>query len=189
MKDAIYCHWWARKNLGYRNSHLYVGEEDLTKLAASAGTPCFAYHAPRVIENLNRLHDALDKQGVQHSIYYALKANRFLPLLTYLRLRGNCGIDVCSPRELLLARQVGFQEHEIIYTGTSVSNRDLEVVAAHPGVQFNCDAISTIHRLGEYCPGRSIGLRVNPKVSASYFEHISLWWGEGDKIRHLCRPF
>jgi len=173
MNKVTQSDWWARNNLDYRDGRLFLGEQDLSRLARAAGTPCFAYHAPRVIEKLDGLHNALDKHGVRHSIYYALKANRYQPLLTYLRLKGNCGIDACSPRELLLARQVGFQEPEITYTGTSVSNRDLDVVAAHPEVQFNCDAISTIHRLGERCPGRRIGLRVNPEASASYLEHIS----------------
>jgi diaminopimelate decarboxylase len=165
--------WWQREDLLYREGKLFLADEDLAHLARSAGTPCFAYSAPRVLDNMSRLHTALQRHQIKHSIYYALKANRYLPLLASLRLQGECGIDVCSPNELRLARQVGFHEREITYTGTSVSNQDLDIIADHPGVHINCDAISTLHRLGQRCPGREIGLRLNPQLSASHLEHIS----------------
>ncbi len=165
--------WWERDDLEYRNGRLHLGEQDLAHFIESSGTPTFAYRGPRFVENLNRIHDALNRQEVSHRIHYAMKANRYPPLLTYARLMGKCGIDVCSPNELLLARQMGFKEHEIIYTGTSVSNQDLEIIARHPKVHVNCDAISTIRRLGERCPGREIGIRINPQLSASYVSYLS----------------
>ncbi len=162
------CFWWERDDLGYQANRLQLAGTDLTYLARSAGTPTFVYDASRVVDNLARLSGALGKQGVPHKIFYALKANRFLPLVTYLKLMGQCGLDVCSPNELLLARQVGFAEQEITYTNTSVSESDLDVLARHPQVHVNCDALSTIRRLGQRCPGRTIGIRINPQVGAGY---------------------
>lgn len=164
--------WWERENLAYQDGRLYLAGVDLTYLARSAGTPTFAYSASRVLANLNRLSGALAEQGVAHKIFYALKANRFLPLVTYLKLDRACGLDVCSPGELLLARQVGFAEQDITYTNTSVSEADLDVLARHPQVHVNCDALSTIRRLGQRCPGRTIGIRINPQVGAGY--HVGL---------------
>ena len=92
--------------------------------------------------------------------------------MTFLKLLGRCGVDVCSPAELVLARQVGFREKEITYTGTSVANEDLDCLQRHPGAQVNCDAISTIKRLGERCPGRTIGIRINPRLGAGYNETL-----------------
>lgn len=160
--------WWERDDLGYRDGELHLADVHLAHLARSAGTPAFAYNATRVSDNLNRLSAALATQAVAHKIFYALKANRFLPLVTYLKLAGQCGLDVCSPGELLLARQVGFAEQDITYTNTSVSESDLDVLARHPQVQVNCDALSTIRRLGQRCAGRTIGLRINPQVGAGY---------------------
>ena len=110
--------------------------------------------------------------GIKFKIFYALKANRYLPLVTYLKLLGRCGVDVCSPAELILARQVGFHEKEITYTGTSVADEDLDCLQRHPSVQVNCDAISTIKRLGVRCPGRTIGIRINPQLGAGYNETL-----------------
>ena len=175
MTDTL---WWERHDLQYRDNRLFLGDQDLERLANASAKPTFAYRSARVLEKLADLHAALDGQGVAHEIFYAIKANRYAPLLTSLRLLGNCGIDVCSPRELLLARQIGFGEQNIVYTGTSVSNRDLDVITAHPDLQFNSDSLSTLRRLGERCPGREIGLRINPRYTASYYDHISY---AGDK--------
>ena len=164
--------WWERADLQFRANTLFLGQQNLLALAQSAGTPVFAYSARRVKTNLRRLLGALEKREVRAKIFYALKANRYLPLITYLKLTGLCGIDVCSPGELRLARQVGFREDEITYTNTSVSDEDLEVLQRHPKVRINCDSISTLKRLGQRCSGRTIGIRINPQLGAGYHQQL-----------------
>jgi diaminopimelate decarboxylase len=160
--------WWQRDDIGYRDYRLFSGKQDLQVLAESSGTPVFAYNAARIEQNLMRLWDAFTDKKINFKIFYAIKANRYLPLVTSLKLSGRCGVDVCSPAELLLARQAGFHEDEITYTGTSVSNEDIECLKRHPGVRVNCDAISTLKRLGARCPGRAVGIRINPEQGAGY---------------------
>jgi len=159
---------WERENLGYQAGVLTIAGQQAEVMAHSAGAPVFLYDAQRIRQNLERLQAVLAQAGLSHSIYYAMKANRFPPLLTYLRLLGRCGVDVCSPEELLSARQVGFAETEISYTGTSVSEEDLAVLQRHPGVIIHCDSLSSIRRLGRRCPGRRIGLRINPEMGLGY---------------------
>lgn len=163
--------WWERDDLCYRVGRLQVGGCELAPIA-EAGTPAFVYSAARVRDNLLRLRSALDAEGVPHDAFYAIKANRFAPLISFLRRLGRCGIDACSPAELRHALQQGFSEHEISYTGTSVSESDLDCLQRHPGVHVNCDALSTIRRLGRRCPGRRIGLRVNPGLGAGYNDRL-----------------
>ena len=164
--------WWEREDLAYRNNRLFFGNRDLLEFVQSADTPVYVYNSDRIKDNLTRLAVNLANAGVRFKIFYALKANRYLPLVTYLKLLGQCGVDVCSPAELILARQVGFREEEITYTGTSVADEDLACLQRHPGVQVNCDAISTIKRFGERCPGRTIGIRINPRLGAGYNETL-----------------
>ena len=165
-------HWWERDDLGYRDGRLHFGGRDLAAFVASSGTPTYVYRAARVRDNLERLRGALQAQGVEHDAFYAIKANRYAPLVTYLKLLGRCGIDACSPGELRYARQLGFEEREISYTGNSVSESDLDCLERHPGVHVNCDALSTIRRLGRRCPGRRVGIRLNPELGAGYNEHL-----------------
>ena len=172
IEQSIQKLWWERDDIEYRNGRLFLGKRDLLKFVQSADTPVYIYNAARIRDNLARLAANLRRAKVRFKIFYALKANRYLPLVTYLKLLGQCGVDVCSPGELLLARQVGFREDEITYTGTSVSNKDLDCLQRHPAVQVNCDAVSMIKRLGERCPGRTIGIRINPRLGAGYNETL-----------------
>jgi diaminopimelate decarboxylase len=94
--------WWERPDLRYVDGELQFGGRRLAALAAE-GTPAYVYRAGRVRENLGRLRAALDRAGVPHDAYFALKANRFGPLLDALRAEGRCGIDACSPAEVELA--------------------------------------------------------------------------------------
>ena len=163
--------WWERADLRYQDGRLAFGGHDLASLAAE-GTPTYVYSAGRVRANLGRLRGALDSAGVPHDVYYALKANRYSPLLEVLRTDGGCGIDACSPAEVEHALGHGFRESEISFTGHAVSDPDLAVLQAHPGMHVNCDAISTIRRLGRRCPGRTIGIRLNPGLGAGYNERL-----------------
>ena len=163
--------WWERPDLRYRDGRLEFAGRELAPLAA-AGTPAYVYSAGRVRENLARLRDALTAAKVDHDICFALKANRFAPLLDAIRATGRCGIDACSPAEVRLALEHGFREGEISFTGHAVSEGDLDILSGHPGVHINCDAISTIRRLGRRGSGRRIGIRVNPGLGAGYNEKL-----------------
>jgi len=167
-KMSEMCFWWERSDLRYQDGFLYLGHQNVEELARSAGTPLFIYGSSRIADNLSRLREALDSRSLNYKIFYSMKANHYLPLVTYIKTLGLCGIDVCSPGELLLARQVGFRENEISYTGTFASDEDIDCLRKHPDVWVNCDSLSTIRRLGRLCPGRDIGIRVNPGIGVGY---------------------
>ena len=160
--------WWERADLCTGETRLTFGGCDPARIARAERKPVFVYSAPRVQDNLLRLHDALARSGVRARVFYALKANRYAPLVTYLRMLGRCGIDACSPEELLLARRTGFAERDISYTSTVPSDGDLEVLARHPDVWVNCDSLAAIERVAARCPGRAIGLRINTGLGIGY---------------------
>ena len=166
-------HWWARSDLDYRDGSLHLGSQDLAELAGHHGTPSFVYSAARIVDKLHQLTAALNRAGVPHRIFYAMKANRFGPLINHIKQHTTCGIDVCSPRELLTAREHGFAETDITYTGTSISRADWDIIAAHQDIIFNCDSISAIRQLGQRCSGREIDLRINPQLTASALDNVS----------------
>lgn len=160
--------WWSRPDLCYTDGTLQLAGHSLGEVARAAGMPAFFYNAERVRAKLVMLHAALADTGLPSRVFYAMKANRFMPLLSFLRTTGLCGIDACSPRELQLALACGFEEADVSYTATSVSNADLDVLVRHPGCIVNCDSLSSLRRLGERDPGRTIGLRINPGKGVGY---------------------
>ena len=59
----------------------------------------------------------------RHRLYYAMKANRFAPLLTFLKQSGLCGIDACSPAEVEHALGCGFVAwRHFLYRNQSVAS-------------------------------------------------------------------
>lgn len=171
--------WWQRPDLRYRQGRLHLGPHDLAALARANGTPVYAYHAPRIAANFTRLRRAL-AGAVRHGrVLYAMKSNRFLPVLGVLREAGS-GVDVCSPEELLLARQCGFAEEAISFTGTSLSEGDAQVLARHPGVTVNCDSLASLRRLARLSPGRAVGLRINPGLGIGYRRNRLLRYAGGN---------
>lgn len=161
-------YWWQRDDLCYRDGKLTYCNKNVETLADALDTPLYLYSAARIRSNLTSLHEALEQNEVRHTIYYAMKANRFAPLLTYLKVTGLCGIDACSPAEVKLALSCGFAQHEISYTATSMSDQDADQLAQWPEMLINCDSISAIKKIGKRCPGRSIGLRINPARGVGY---------------------
>jgi len=160
--------WWAREDLDFVGGRLHFAGRDVAALAETVEGPLFLYGAERVAANLARLKGALAGVGRPTRVYYAMKSNRFVPLLETMARWGECGIDVCSPDEMDRAMACGFAARDVSFTGTAVSNRDLDRLLAHPDLTLNCDSVGQIRRIGERSPGRAIGVRVNPERGTGY---------------------
>lgn len=161
--------WWERKGLAYNeNNQVTFAGQNVHKLGEQLGTPLFLYSADRILENIKRVQRALEHTGLPSRVYYALKANRFGPLLTWIKLSTSCGVDVCSPAEVRHALSCGFYPADISYTATSVSNGDLDFLTKFPDLKLNADGCSMIRRIGKRAPGRSIGIRINPAMGTGY---------------------
>jgi diaminopimelate decarboxylase len=166
--------WWARDDLGFVDGRLCLAGQDVAALAEAVEGPLFLYSAARVEANLRRVRDALGRTGAPSRLYFAMKANRYEPLLRAMAAWGLCGADVCSPAELDLALACGFPASAISFTGTGVANRDLDRLLQHPELTINCDGVGMIRRVGERVPGRAIGVRVNPGLGVGYGDDARL---------------
>ena len=170
--------WWVRPGLDIDSrGRLRIVGRDAEALARGGGTPLFVYDRTRFAENARRLQAALAATGVPFQVRFALKANPLPEVLEVFRRLGppgspeSVGIDACSPGEVERALACGWRADEISYTGTNVSERDLDVLLAH-AVHLNLDAISQIERFGRRAPGTAIGLRIDPGAGAGYNEHL-----------------
>jgi diaminopimelate decarboxylase len=169
--------WWSRPGLDARDGRLTIAGEDAEALARAHGTPLFVYDRARYVENSRRFQAALAGAGLDFRLRFALKANPMPEILAVVRGLGapgtpeSVGIDACSPGEVFRALECGWQPAEISYTGTNVSERDLDVLLAH-AIHLNLDAISQIERYGRRAPGTRIGIRIDPGSGAGYSEKL-----------------
>jgi diaminopimelate decarboxylase len=160
--------WWRRPDLGYHDGRLLFGGTDVGLVAMQVGTPAYVCQAVRVKKNIERLSGAMSSAGLDHRIYYAIKANRSPALLSYLRSQNLCGVDVCSTGELVHAFGCGFSADAISFTGTSLSRRDIEVLSRFTDTRVNLDSLSSLESFGRACPGRAVGVRINPGIGVGY---------------------
>lgn len=169
VADEDQANWWQRDDLNYIDNELHFAGRRVADLAEQFGTPVFVYSLARAKANLERLHSALRGAGFadNYRILYAMKANRFAPLLTSLNLSGRCGIDACSPLEVELAVSCGFSPADISFTAGSLSQEDYRLLNRYRDLNVNCDSLHAIRAWGELRPGSSIGIRVNPGQGVS----------------------
>ncbi len=160
--------WWLGETLTLDAGRLAIGNIPVEALADKYGTPLYVYHAGDVRNKLQTLRHALDSHGLTSRIYYALKANRFAPLVAVLRADGNIGIDACSPREVQHALDAGFSPSEISVTASCLTRRDLAFFASS-GCHLNLDTLSAIDRYAALSPTCSrIGIRIDTGVEIGY---------------------
>jgi diaminopimelate decarboxylase len=169
--------WWVRPGLAVQDGRLAIAGEDAEGLARRHGTPLFVYDRRRFAENARAMQAAFAQTGLPFRLRFAIKANPLPEILSVFRDLGaagtaeSVGIDACSPGEVLRALECGWRPDEVSYTGTNVSERDLDVLLAH-GIHLNLDAISQIERYGRRAPGTRIGLRIDPATGAGYNAHL-----------------
>jgi diaminopimelate decarboxylase len=173
---------WEHAGMRIEAGRLLVAGRDAEALACEHGTPLYVYDLRRLGEQAGALREALARAGLTPRVRLAMKALRDAPVLRFLRSLGPpgdplaVGLDACSPGEVLHALDCGFLPEEISYTGTNVSERDLDVIAPLP-LHVNVDLLSQIDRLGRRCPGRSVGLRLNPRAGVMRGHPQSLYSG------------
>ena len=171
--------WWQSEDLGADRRGLLLGGRSVAELVAQHGTPLYIYSAEVIRRRLRELRAALAATGASFRISYAMKANRFLPVLEAVRREKDIGIDACSPREVALALEVGFTPNEISVTSVMPSNRDLAHYATS-GTHVNLDTYSALSRWAA-TPGHSprVGLRIDPQVPVGYRQDPRLAYADG----------
>lgn len=170
--------WWAGDSLTPGAQGLLVDGQAVAELARTHGTPLYVYSRQTVQRRVAAVRTALKTTGAPFRMHYALKANRYPPLLAVLRAEGDVGIDVCSPREVDHALATGFLPAEISVTAGMLSNRDLDYLVAR-GLHLNLDSFSALRRYGARVPaGTRVGLRLNPGVAVGYRKDRKLAYGD-----------
>jgi len=177
--------YWTRPGLDVRNGHLHVAGRDTLTLAKELALPRYVVDLERIAEQVRALQQAMDRAGLNGVVRLALKAQREPAALRYLRALGSpgspqaVGVDACSPGEMQLAVDHGWLPEEISYTGTNLSDEDLDEILPHP-VHVNVDLLTQIERLGKCAPGRRVGIRINPRIGAA--------WRDGKTLYSNSRP-
>jgi len=159
---------------------LAIGGRPVSHWVEQAGrTPLFVYSRDRIAQRFEMLRAAMPDRL---KINYAIKANSFDPLLSFVSPLAD-GLDIASGGELELVRATGFDLGRVSFAGPG--KRDLELEAAiAAGVTLNLEseaeadrALPIADRLG-VTP--RLAVRVNPDFELK---------GSGMKMGGGPKPF
>lgn len=132
--------WWENNFLTVRDNKLFLGGREASDVARKYGTPLYVYGKNQIVSNFRRLQMILkEATPLETRICYAMKANPNPGILTFLRNEG-AWIDAVSPGEIQAALDAGFAPQNILFTGTSLSTRDLRSAFSRTGLTINIDA-------------------------------------------------
>lgn len=139
----------------------------LAAIAARVGTPTYVYDAAIVRERYRELTRAFG--ATPHRIFYSVKANGNLAILSLLRSLG-AGVDVVSGGELARARRAGFAGADIVFSGVGKTAAELDRALDIEVGLVNVESVAELELLASLAARRgvraSVGIRVNPDVTA-----------------------
>jgi diaminopimelate decarboxylase len=80
-------------------------------------------------------------------------------------------LDAASPGEIFLGLKAGFPNEKIMFTGTSVSENELEY-AQKENIVINIDSITQLKALLRISEPKILSMRINPEVGSGHHEHV-----------------
>jgi diaminopimelate decarboxylase len=146
----------------------------LSDIAASVGTPCYAYDAGAIRRSYAVLDEAFD--GYPHAIHYALKANSALAVVRLLQGLGSHA-DANSLGEVDVAMRCGFRPDQIVFTGVGKSAAEIDRAVSLGLLAINVESPGELDRIDQRAIAQNVrarvALRVNPDIDARSHPHIS----------------
>lgn len=130
--------WAITDYLEARNGHLQINGADSVELARAFDTPLFVVSAPRIRANIARLAEAAERHP-RIKLCFASKANTLLGVLRVVRQAG-IDIEVNSGGELFRALRAGFRADQIVFNGTSKTEREIEEAITAGIYSINLDS-------------------------------------------------
>lgn len=163
----------------YRNGALHAEGVAISEIAASVGTPFYVYSTATLQRHYLVFDEAL--AGMDHSIFYAMKANSNLAVLKVMADAG-AGMDVVSIGEYLKAKAAGVPGEMIVFSGVGKTAEEMRLALQGGIRQFNVESEPELRVLNEVAISLGlvapITLRVNPDIDAK--THPKIATGKSD---------
>jgi diaminopimelate decarboxylase len=156
------------------NHGLVCDGVSLSAIADGVGTPLYIYSAAEIRARFRDIDDAF--HAYPHALHYALKANSTFAIAALIKSLGSSA-DANSIWEIDLARRVGFEAKDIVFTGVGKSMGELECAVPLGLKAINVESAGELARIETIAarlgrPAR-VAVRVNPDIDAKSHPHIS----------------
>lgn len=133
-------------------------------------TPCYLYNEHSIRLQAETLKQEIKKNNLQLEVYYAMKANPNIAIINILKEEG-FGLDIASGGELFAAQHVGVAGKDIIYTGPSKSDAELEEAVQAGIATIHVESLHEARRLNTICTRLGVIQDILVRVNATYEIH------------------
>jgi diaminopimelate decarboxylase len=158
----------------YRGGELYAEEVQVSRIAASVGTPFYLYSAAGFTRQYQSFANAFAPE--QPLVCYAVKANSNLAVVRHFALLG-AGADVVSEGELRRALAADMTPERVIFSGVGKTAAEMRAALDADIHQINVESVPELRRLSEIASTQGriarTAIRVNPDVDAHTHAKIS----------------
>jgi D-ornithine/D-lysine decarboxylase len=159
--------WEIKDYLQVKNNQLFINGVSAIELAEEFQTPLFVFSEPRIKHNIKRLKRAEQEIGCPLKVCYAAKANSNMAILRAVKEAGS-DLEVNSGGELFKALKIGFAPEQIIFNGTSKTEKELEEAIGAGIYAIQADSlyeISLIEKVAQRLNKRAnVSLRLVPEI-------------------------
>jgi diaminopimelate decarboxylase len=162
--------WKSVKQLENKNGVLHIDGCNSLELVKTYGSPLYVYSENRIRENYQRLVSAYKKHYSKFKVYYAIKSNNNLAIVSILRQEGS-GADCSCVPEIEIANKAGVKNEDILYSGVYNSNEELKYAVEH-NTRLNLEDVSQIDRLAKMKIPEFLCFRINPGIGKGGFEGL-----------------
>ena len=158
----------------YRDGRLHVDGTDLGEIAATVGTPCYAYSRDAIETRWKAYEAGFGTRA--HRICYSVKANGNLSIIKLLSGLGS-GFDIVSGGELERVLAAGAKAQNVVFSGVGKSRDEIDrAIEAGVGC-INVESRVELERIAlaakNYDRIVAIAIRVNPNVDAETHPYIA----------------
>jgi diaminopimelate decarboxylase len=161
-------------HFAYVNGVLHAEGVDLSQLADEVGTPFYCYSTATLERHYRVFDEAF--AGIDHSIFYSIKANSNQAVIKTLTDLG-AGIDVVSEGELRRALALGIPGRKIVFSGVGKTAREMAVALKESIAGFNVESEPELELLNSIAlrlgARARVSIRINPDVDAETHEKIT----------------
>lgn len=200
--------WTIENFIEAVNNQLYINGVSAINLAERFDTPLFVFSEARIRHNIERLQRAEAEIGCPLKICYAAKANSNMAILRAVKDAGS-DLEVNSGGELFKALKIGFEPAQIIFNGTSKTEKELEEAIDAGIYAIQADSfyeIELIERVARKLNKRAnVSLRLVPEIESETLHGLQTAlltskfgmmpdealdafrrWQSGDEFLNLC---
>ncbi len=157
--------------LNFKNKIPFIEGINLSDLTKTIETPFYIYSQNKIIDSFQKIQNT-----IKTNIYYALKANSNLAIISLMKSLG-AGADTVSIGEIMRSLEVGINPDKIIFEGVGKSKNDIEFALNNNIRQINVESIEELKLINEVAHSlkisADIGIRFNPDIDALTLDKIT----------------